>query len=84
MKSKFNDTNILTIDYDASQCIIPIEHTTLISNENGRAVISIDTGKIPVSQVISLLSQALTVYNITVEARPIEEIIAKIYEGYSI
>ena len=84
MKNRFNNTNILTIDYDASQQVKLMEHTTLLSNEHGRAVISVDTGRIPVSNVISHLSQVLTVYNITIASRPIEEIIANIYEGYSI
>jgi ABC-2 type transport system ATP-binding protein len=84
MKNRFNNTNILTIDYDASQQVKLMEHTTLLSNEHGRAVISVDTGRIPVSSVISHLSQVLTVYNITIASRPIEEIIANIYEGYSI
>lgn len=84
MKNKFNNTNILTIDYDASQQVVPTEHTRLLSNENGRAVISVDTGKTPVSSVISHLSQVLTVNNITIASKPIEEIIANIYEGYSI
>lgn len=84
MKNRFNNTNIITIDYDASQQVELTEHTTLLSNENGRAVISVDTGKIPVSNVISHLSQVLTVYNITIASKPIEEIIANIYEGYSI
>lgn len=84
MKNRFNNTNILTIDYDASQQVVLAEHTTLLSNENGRAVISVDTKRMPVSSVISYLSQALTVYNITIASKPIEEIIANIYEGYSI
>jgi ABC-2 type transport system ATP-binding protein len=84
MKNRFNNTNILTIDYDASQRVELAEHTKLLSNENGRAVISVDTGSIPVSSVISHLSQVLTVKNIRLESRPIEEIIANIYEGYSI
>ena len=84
MKNKFNNTNILTIDYDTSQRIVPAEHTTLLSNENGRAVLSVDTDKISVSNVISHLSQILTVNNITIASRPVEEIIANIYEGYSI
>lgn len=84
MKNRFNNTNILTIDYDASQQMIATEHTRLLSNENGRAIISVDTGRVAVSKVISHLSQALTINNITIASRPIEEIIANIYEGYSI
>lgn len=84
MKNKFNNTNILTIDYDASQKVVPLENTTLLANENGRAVISVDIEKVPVSRVISQLSQNITMRDISIESRPIEEIIADIYEGYSI
>ena len=84
MKSKYNTANILTVDYDAGGDMIAPENTTIISNENGRAVISVDTKKTPVSGVISVLSNRLTVRDITVEARPIEEIIAEVYEEYSI
>ena len=84
MKSRYNTIHVLTIDYDASRKIIAPEHTALLSNENGRAVLSVDTEKAPVSQVISLLSQALTVHDISVQTRPIEEIIAEVYEEYSL
>lgn len=84
MKNKFNTTQLLTVNYDPSQNIALTENTTLLSNENGRAVISIDTKKALVSNVISQLSQTLTVYDISIQTRPIEEIIADIYEGYSI
>jgi ABC-2 type transport system ATP-binding protein len=84
MKSKYNTVNILTIDYDASQEFFTPEHTTLLSHENGRAVLSVDTEKAPVSKAISLLTQSLTVYDIAVQSRPIEEIIAEVYKEFSI
>jgi len=83
MKSAYSATNILTIDYSGGEIALQ-EGATLLSNENGRAVISIDTARIPVSQVISALSQTLTVYDISIQYRPIEEIIAEVYEGFSI
>jgi len=84
IKSKYNTINILTIGYDENQEIILPEHTTLISNENGRAVLSVDTKKTPVSEVIGRLTQTSTVYDIAVQARPIEEVIAEIYKEFSI
>ena len=84
LKSKYNTTQHLTMDYDQSMEIILPEHTQELSKEDGRAVISIDTTNISVSQVISHLSGSLTVYDITVHSRPIEEIIADVYEEYSI
>ena len=84
IKSRYNTVNILTIDYDAASELVPPENTTLLSNENGRAMLSVDTVKMPVSQVIGALTQAITVYDIAVQSRPIEEVIAEIYEEYSI
>jgi len=84
MKSKYNTVNILTIDYDPGKEIVLPEHTKLLSNENGRAVLSVDTEKIPVSQAVSFLTQILMVRDIAVQSRPIEEIIAEVYEEYSI
>jgi len=60
------------------------EIVTLLSNENGRAVLSIDTTRTNISHVISHLTQNLTVNNIGIESRPIEEIIAEVYKEFSI
>ena len=84
MKGKYNTTNVLTVVYDANYEMVLPEHTEMLSNENGRAVISVDTDRTPVSHVVSRLSQEFTVYDISVQPRPIEEIIAEIYEEYSI
>ena len=84
MKSKYDAVSILTIDYDASKEMPRPEYTTLLSSEAGRAVLSVDVEKTSVSHVISSLSQALTVHNIGVQSRPIEEIIAQVYEEFKI
>ena len=84
MKRRFDNTGLLTIDYDPSAMLMPIAHTTVLSNENGRAVLSVDTEKTSAAQVIGQLTSALTVRDISIQSRPIEEIIADIYEGYSI
>jgi len=84
MKNKYSAINILTIDYDSDKQIPQFENVEILSCENDRAVLSIDTAKISVSQVISYLSQNVTVHNIDVQSRPIEEIIADVYEEFSI
>ena len=84
IKNQYDTVNTLTVDYDASRLLTLSEGAVFLSNENGRAVIAIDTKKIPVSQVISQISQIATVYNISVQSRPIEEIIAEIYKEFSI
>ena len=84
IKSKYDTVSILTIDCDASREMALPGHTTLLSNENGRAVVSVETDKISVSQVIGVLSQNHTVHDMTVQSRPIEEIIADVYREYRI
>jgi len=84
MKNKYNGVSILTVDYDLSKDVPRQENVEVLSCENGRAVLSVDTAKISVSQVISYLSQNITVHNIGVQSRPIEEIIADVYEDFSI
>ena len=84
MKSKYDAVSILTVDYDASKEIPALPHITLISREAGRAVLSVDIEQTSVSQVIGQLSQSITVYNLGVQTRPIEEIIADVYEDFAI
>lgn len=84
MKSKYNTINILTVNYNANSKMFLPEGVKLISDENGRAVLSVETEKTSVSQVVSMLSQSVTVHDITIQSRPIEEIIAEVYEEFSI
>jgi ABC-2 type transport system ATP-binding protein len=84
MKNRYNAVNILTVDYDLEKEIPQQENVEILSCENGRAVLSVDTTKTSVSQVISHLSQNITIHNIGVQSRPIEEIIAEVYEDFSI
>ena len=84
MKEKYDTISILTIDYDADQQFVAPERTALLSNENGRAILSVDSRKVPVSQVIGRLSQSLTVNDLHIQPRPIEEIIAAVYEEYAL
>jgi len=84
MKNKYDAINILTVDYDEGGEFPQQENVDILSCENGRAVLSVDTTKISVSHVISYLSQNITIHNIGVQSRPIEEIIAEVYEEFSI
>lgn len=84
MKSKYDAVSILTVDYVTNKEMPLIPHTQLLSCETGRAILSVDIQKTSVSQVIIHLSQNLTVQNIGVQSRPIEEIIADVYEGFAI
>ena len=84
MKSRYSTTSLLTIDYDAEQSFPLPAHTALLSNENGRATLSADTTQTSISSVIAQLSAAIDVRNVTVQSRPVEEIIADAYKELAI
>ena len=84
MKAKYSTTSVLTVEYDAAQAFVLPAHTALLTNEAGRAVIAANTTQTTISEVITHLSQALTVQNITIQPRPIEEIIAEVYKEFAL
>jgi ABC-2 type transport system ATP-binding protein len=51
-----------------------------IVREPGRITVTIDPGKTPVPELLSLITKSYTVRDVFIEAPPIEEIVARIYE----
>jgi ABC-2 type transport system ATP-binding protein len=84
LKSRYNSYSVLTVDYLGNDKLSSLEDTNLLSNFNGRAVFQVDTKKRTVSSVISQLSTLLEIQDISVEGRPVEEIIVSLYEEYQI
>lgn len=84
LKNRFNSYSILTVDYSGGNLLSKIEATHILSNLDGRAILQVDTTKRTVSSVINELTVALEIHDISVEARPIEEIIVSLYKEYKI
>ena len=84
MKNRYSTTSLLTVEYDPAQTLPAMPHTRLVSDESGRAVLEADTRQTTISAVISALSQAVTVQNVTVQPRPVEEIIADAYKEFAL
>lgn len=84
LKSRYNNYSVLTVDYSGDANVLEIENTSVLSNSNGRAVLKVDTKSRSVSSVISRLSGQLEIQDISVEGRPVEELIADMYKEYQI
>lgn len=84
LKNKYITHKTLTVDFSEYKSEINIEGTKIISRSNERLVLSVELNKIKVSEVISKLSSKLEIIDITVENRPIEEIIVDLYKEYKI
>lgn len=84
LKSRYNTYSILTVDHSGDGSISDMQNIEILSNINGRIVLQVDTSHRTVSSVIRQLSDSLEIRDISVESRPIEEIIAALYKEYRI
>jgi ABC-2 type transport system ATP-binding protein len=84
LKNRFASHKTLTVDFSENDQEINIEGTTTLLRSKERVSLSVDLEKIKVSEVIGLLSKQLDIVDVTVESRPIEEIIVDLYKEYEI
>ncbi|MDF2592807.1 MAG: transporter, partial [Clostridia bacterium] len=84
LKSRFATHKTLTVDFTESSEDINIDGTTILSKSKERLVLSVDLARIKVSDVIGLLSDKLDILDLSVDSRPIEEIIVDLYKEYEI
>ena len=84
LKNRYNSYAVLTVDYIGDDKRLRIQETSILSNSNGRAVLQIDIKKRSISSVISQLSGMVDIRDMSVETRPVEEVIADLYQEYQI
>jgi len=84
LKNRFSTHKTLTVDFTESTEDINIEGTTTLSKSKERLSLSVDLEKIKVSEVIGMLSNKLDILDVSVDSRPIEEIIVELYKEYEI
>lgn len=89
LKNRFVTHKTLTVDFEqASPSVVRealnIEGTAVLSEDRERASLSVNLDKIRVSEVIGLLSKKLDIIDVSVDTRPIEEIIVDLYKEYEI
>jgi ABC-2 type transport system ATP-binding protein len=84
LKSRFATNKTLTVDFAESNELIHIDGTTILSRSSESLSMSVDLTKIKVSEVIGNLSNSLDILDVSVDSRPIEEIIVDLYKEYEI
>lgn len=84
LKNKFTYHKKVIVDFTENDAPINIEGTTVLSRTTESATLSVDSEKIKVSEVIGILSNQLDIMDVSVESRPIEEIIVDLYREYQI
>jgi ABC-2 type transport system ATP-binding protein len=84
LKNRFANNKTLIVDFEESSENIHIEGAEVLSRSKERMTLSVDLKRIKVSEVIGLLSNKLDIVDVSVESRPIEEIIVDLYKEYQI
>lgn len=84
LRNRFGSHRTITVDYKSSNIPIQIPGTINLSRTEERAILSVDTTQISVSEVIMELSHSLDLVDISVMSQPIEDIIVQLYKEYEI
>lgn len=63
---------------------LALPHTEVVEWSQERAVLRVDTNRVKIADVISLVSTQVELLDITVESQPIEEIIVDLYKEYQL
>lgn len=84
LRNRFRTKKTITVDYQENTNQFQIPGTTLLSWSPVRAKLSIDTDSVLTSEVIAQLSAKTELIDVSIEARPIEEIIVELYKEYQL
>lgn len=84
LRKRFSTKKTITVDYQENTNQFQIPGTTLLSWSPVRAKLSIDTDSVLTSEVIAQLSAKTELIDVSIEARPIEEIIVELYKEYQL
>ncbi len=84
LKRKFATHKTITVDYSELYSDINIEGIRILSQENQRLSLSVPLDRFNVSEVIGQLSQQMEIMDVSVENRPIEEIIVDLYKEHQL
>ncbi len=84
LRKKYGSHKIITVDYRESIKSFDVYGVTVHSQTSERAVLSINTEKVMIAEVISQISRLVELLDVSIEAQPIEEIIVQLYKEYQI
>jgi len=83
LQKRFSGEKTLIVDYTGNAPALSNE-MTLIEQKEGRVSVTFDPGMLPVSDAISYISKQVDVIDISVSGLSAEQMVAALYEEYSI
>lgn len=84
IKEKYITHKTVTVDYYGEGISLNIKGVEVVSQTDGRLVLSVNLKTSKVSELITYLAQHLEIADITVDDRSVDDIIVELYKEYSI
>ncbi|WP_426446489.1 ABC transporter ATP-binding protein [Paenibacillus sp. S-38] len=84
LRGRFGTQRTLTADYRAHPKPVEIPGTIRLSWTPERAVYSMDTEHVRIDRVISRLSEEVELLDVSVETKPVDELILRLYEEHQV
>jgi ABC-2 type transport system ATP-binding protein len=84
LRSRFGTRKTITVDYLENANPLEIPGVSVISWSPERAVLSVDTEQMLVSDVLTRLSEQVELLDVAIDTQPIEDIIVQLYKEYRI
>ncbi|SFT15339.1 ATP-binding cassette domain-containing protein [Paenibacillus sp. BC26] len=84
LRSRFGTKRTITADYQENSRPIAIPGVSLLSWTPERAILSVDTEQVMISEAIAQLSAQVELLDVAIETQPIEDIIVQMYKEYQL
>jgi ABC-2 type transport system ATP-binding protein len=84
LRKKFGSQKTITADFQKNPIPIDLFGTSVLSWSPERVVLSVNTDKVKISDIITQLSNKVELLDVSVETQPIEDIIVQLYKEYQI
>lgn len=84
LRQRFGTKKTIAIDYHENHTPFQIPGAQVLLWSPDRAILSFDTADVITSEIIKQLSNKVELIDVSIEARPIEEIIVQLYKEYKI
>lgn len=84
LRSRFGTRRTITADYRENSIPINIPGASLLSWTPDRAILSVDTDQVMMSEALTKLSSQVELLDVTIDTQPIEDIIVQMYKEYQL
>ncbi|MFE5321270.1 ATP-binding cassette domain-containing protein [Paenibacillus sp. NPDC056579] len=84
LRNRFGTQRIITVDYREHTEPVDIPGASRLSWTSERAVFSVDTEQVQIANVLSRLSEQIELEDVSIETKPVDELIIQLYKEHQI